>query len=395
MPTRHATPGRRPTVDDIDAISAAADPVLRNLRITQAYHELSAAAAERLGPSANWCTFATWASKQAGRTIRQEDLPRAVEDALGSSSVAAGAVGDAATEARRLGSSLGLGDPVASVWAILDPSASFARAGTAVARGNLRVFEEIGREFARFDAECGSATHDPAALARFLEGLRPGEPPDGQRYLRQAFGHYLQARAEADPVARAQLVLLANLEVGFHEQVRLQPEIAAALNAAVVDPRDVRDRLLDALFPHASWLVRLRLRLAGWLGRRSRLDAAIDAVVLEKQRLVHRVVTRHLMSIGLGSIGAVRLGEDLGVGFPPSLRTISLAELRDLLDRIDPTRDDPRDSGAVDWADLDDRIHFIADLFRSFGESPELFEPPFTPSQLEDLDAGRRPADPL
>jgi hypothetical protein len=390
VPVPHLIP------EDIDGIVAVKDPVIRNLRITQAYHELSAASAERLGPIANWCTFATWASKQAGRTIRQEDLQRALEDALGSSSVAAGAVGDAATEARRFGSNVGLDDPLGAVWAILDPSAAFARAGAAVARGNLRVFEEIGREFARFDAECGSATDaGPDALARFLDGLRPGEPPTGQRFLRQAFAHYAQARAEADPVSRAQLMLLANLEIGFHEQVRLQPEIAAALDAAVVDPRDVRDRLIDALFPHASWLVRLRLSLAGWLGRRSRLDAAIDAIVLEKQRLVHRVVTRHLMSIGLGSIGQVRLGEDLGVGFPPSLRTISLAELLDLLERIDPTRDDPRDSGAVDWADLDDRIHFIADLFRCFEESPELFEAPFTPAQLEELKAGRRPADPL
>jgi hypothetical protein len=382
--------------EDIDAIAAVDDPIVRNLRITQAYHELSAAAAERLGPIANWCTFATWASKQAGRTIRQEDLQRALDDALGSSSAAADAMGDAAAEARRFGSKLGLGEPLASVWAILDPTAAFARAGAAVARGNLRVFEEIGREFARFDLECGSATDaDPDILAQFLEGLRPGEPPDGQAFLRQAFAHYLAARAEANPVARAQLVFLANLEIGFHEQVRLQPEIAAALDAAVVDPRDIHDRLIDALFPHASWLVRLRLSLAGWFGRRSRLDAAIDAIVLEKQRLVHRVVTRHLMSIGLGSIGQVRLGEDLGVGFAPSLRTISLEELLDLLARIDPTRDDPRESGAVDWADLDDRIHFIADLFRCFGESPALFEPPFTPAQLEELDAGRRPADPV
>jgi hypothetical protein len=382
--------------EDVNRIAAVDDAILRNLRITQAYHELSAAAAEDLGPVANWCTFATWASKQAGRTIRQEDLQRALDDALGSSAAVADVVGDAAIEARRLGSNLGLGDPLAAVWAVLDPSAAFARASDAVARGNLRVFEEIGRAFARFDVECGTAVDpDAEVVARFLDAFRLGEPPIGQRLLRQAFAHYLQARTEADPVTRAQLVLLANLEIGFHEQVRLQPEIAAALNAAVVDPRDVRDRLIDALFPHASWLVRLRLTLAGWLGRRSRLDDAIDAVVLEKQRLVHRVVTRHLMSLTLGSIGQVRLGEDLGVEFQPSLRTISLAELRDLLDRIDPTRDDPRDSGVVDWADLDDRIHFIADLFRCFAETPELFEPPFAPAQLEDLDAGRRPADPL
>ena len=36
-------------------------------------------AARTGGGPANWCTFATWASKQAGQTIRKEDLRRAFE----------------------------------------------------------------------------------------------------------------------------------------------------------------------------------------------------------------------------------------------------------------------------------------------------------------------------
>ena len=30
-------------------------------------------------------------------------------------------------------------------------------------------------------------------IARFCEGLLPGEPPDGQRYLRQAFARYYES----------------------------------------------------------------------------------------------------------------------------------------------------------------------------------------------------------
>ena len=101
------------------------------------------------------------------------------------------------------------------------------------------------------------------------------------------------------------------------------------------------------------------------------------------------------MSIQLGSAVHLRLGEDLGAEFPPSLREIVLPELRDLLALIDPTPDSPRESGAVDWADLGDRVHFIADMFRCFQESPFLFDPPFTRAQLERLDAGERPGDPL
>ena len=135
--------------------------------------------------------------------------------------------------------------------------------------------------------------------------------------------------------------------------------------------------------------------LARLIGRRTLLDQALDALVAEKQRLVRRILTRHLMSIDLGTAVRLQLGEDLGAGFPPSLREIIVPELRDLLDRIDPTHNSQRDSGAVDWADLDDRVHFIADMFRCFQESPFLFDPPFDQVQVERLEAGERPTDPL
>ena len=57
------------SVTEVATIGAIDDPVIRNLRITQCYHELSAAIAERASPGANWCTFATWPSRQAGQTI--------------------------------------------------------------------------------------------------------------------------------------------------------------------------------------------------------------------------------------------------------------------------------------------------------------------------------------
>jgi len=69
-----------PNVEEIDRIARVSDPTLRNLQITQCYYELSQCVAERNGFCANWCTFATWASCQAGQTIRQEDLIRAFEE---------------------------------------------------------------------------------------------------------------------------------------------------------------------------------------------------------------------------------------------------------------------------------------------------------------------------
>jgi hypothetical protein len=65
-----------PTVAEVERIAGLADPAIRNLQITQCYHELALGLAQRTGGGANWCAFATWASKQAGQTIRKADLFR-------------------------------------------------------------------------------------------------------------------------------------------------------------------------------------------------------------------------------------------------------------------------------------------------------------------------------
>src|SRR5512143_3453407 len=87
---------RLPDVRQVEQIAAHSDSIIRNLQITQCYHELSAALAGRTELSANWCTFATWASKQAGQTIRKEDLARTLDslrdDILGSARAAQGIV---------------------------------------------------------------------------------------------------------------------------------------------------------------------------------------------------------------------------------------------------------------------------------------------------------------
>ncbi|MFL5899926.1 MAG: hypothetical protein ACJ75S_01830, partial [Solirubrobacterales bacterium] len=64
---------KRPEVEEVGRIAALPDPVIRNLQITECYSRLAAAVADGR-PGANWCTFATWASRQAGGTIRGEDM---------------------------------------------------------------------------------------------------------------------------------------------------------------------------------------------------------------------------------------------------------------------------------------------------------------------------------
>ena len=381
-----------PTIADVEAIAAIADPVIRNLRITQCYHELSAVHAGRCSPGANWCTFATWASRQAGQTIRKEDLVRTIARLTGSGSLAEQAARRLAAVTRRFGSRLQAEEILKILWELTDQEAALERMSAAVAQGNKKVFDEIGREFARFFAVClNDAAFDAAKIDEFCGVLRDGDPPEGQGYLRRAFSHYYRALFTAHAKDRAELMLMANLEVGFHEQTRLQPEIAAAMNAAVIDPTVFAESFLAAIFPHGTLLVAGRRLLMGLTGRPTPLQTAINAFVETVRRELRRIITDHLMTLELPRGVCLRLGEDVTGGFPPLLQEITNAQLRALLARVDPTPDSLRHSGAVDWADFPDRVHFIVDLFRTRHSSPELFDPPYTPEQVADLKAGRIP----
>lgn len=385
-----------PTVAEVERISALADPVVRNLQITQCYHELSRAVAQRLPGGANWCTVATWASRQAGQSIRRQDLQAALERLLRESTETAQAAQTLeAQSAVARGDDSGettesLGGAIAAVWDALNPAAAFRRVSEAVALGNQKVFAEIGLAFARFLALLESGPPDEADLAAFLDNLQPGDPPDGQRYLRQAFSHYYDALHAADEKERAELALLANLEIGLHEQTRLQPEIRAAMDAPIYDPAQLRGRLLLELFPDAR--SRLRFIVLRLSGRAQTLLAARDRVAAEAQRLGRQVVTEHLMTLELPGGRTLRLGQDLPASIPAVLQSIDNAELRALLAQVDPTPDSQTGTGSRDWSELPDRMHFIADLFRAYHQDAGLYDPPFTDEQVAVLKTGQRPA---
>jgi hypothetical protein len=375
-----------PTVDDVARIAAIANPVVRNLEITLCYARLASAFAARTGEGANWCTYATWASRQAGRIIRAEDLL----DMLG----------------RKLGEHRWLLHPIATTWRRLlrrglfqnetrigrltaelhTPFDAFERASDAVARGNLKVFQEIAPEFARYLHECPADTPaDAPQVQRFLNRLRAGDPPDGQRYLRQAFARYERCRYEPDPRMRAELAVLANLEVGLHEQTRLQPEIREALDAAHVTQDDLGQRALEALFPStARW----------WAVVRYPADVVAGALASATQRassrLAREVITESFMVLSLPG-RVLALGSPLTDAYPEALRKPTSADLIKLLARFEPVRPAPDDSGVQDWSDFDQRMHFIVHLFCAFHLRGELFDPPFTAQQVETLGRGLVP----
>ena len=340
-----------PDPPEVRRIAAMRDPILRNLEITQCYWRLARAVAARTGVGANWCTFATWASKQAGSTIRGEDAEALLRI--------------------RLGRRAEFLHPIQSLWrwllrrGLLDPSSrlgrivgelhtpfdALERASDAVARGNRKVFEEIGLEFARFLQECPADTPvESPEVQAFIASLKAGEPPDGQQYLRQAFERYQRQSAATDTGARAQLLLTANLEIGLHEQTRLQPEILEALDAAYAGQGELGRRILDALLPHGS------------RARRATPDRAAAAVLDITARRIQRhgaelarsVITRSLMVLSMPG-RVLWLGAHLADPYPQALEAITDEDLEVLVARFEPVAPAADDCGAHDWSVLHQR----------------------------------------
>jgi hypothetical protein len=340
-----------PAVADIERIAAQADPIVRNHEITNCYHALSAAMCERMGSAANWCTFATWASRQAGSTIRGEDLEHSLQQRLRLSPVV--------TQLAR---------PQAdAILRVIKDQAPLQRAAQAVARGNLKVFAEIAREFARFLAA--------DSVNGFVATLRPGPPPEGQQLLRNAFAAYHEAAQLTDSMQRAQRILYANMLIGFHEQTRLQPEIREALDLARHELERLRPLIMKQLLP--SWWQRTRLILARLIKRKMPLDVLADRLIDEFAEEAREVLTAELMTLELPT-GVLKLGQPMQQPFPASLGQLTYLPVSELVTRLqtNAARIAQRDR---DWSDFDYRMHFIGNLFRCYQERAELLSAPVMP----------------
>lgn len=375
----HQVPSIRtlpPTPTDVTEIVALPSRIVRNLRITDCYARLSASLRDITGEGANWCTFATWASRQAGCTIRGEDFG----DRLGDISRQGWSIRHPIRGLWRILLRRGMFDPSSRlgrlVRAVNTPFDAFERASEAVAEGNLKVFEEIGLQFAEYLRCCG----DPAAFARFLDGLKPGPAPEGQELLRAAFTHYQQARLEQSPARRAQWMLLANLEIGFHEQTRLQPEIERSMHAGLDTAQDLKRRLLE----HFG---------LSWPGRAAAAVLAFPAKYYRRfvRELTRRIISDTLMVLRTPA-GVLNLDKNIDEVRPVVFGQLDLADLLALASKVDPAGSSCKGHGADDWANLSQRMHYIYHLFLMFHEKAEFFQPPFTPEQVAVFNAGRIPS---
>jgi hypothetical protein len=208
------------------------------------------------------------------------------------------------------------------------PFDAFELASDAVARGNKKVFDEIGFEFARYL----QTVTDEDSLQTFLR-----DAPDE---LRAPFTRYHHG---GDP-------LLANLEIGLHEQTRLQPEIREALDA-----------------PYKTAL-------------------PIIGPQRYASRVARELITANLMVLTLpGRVLA------LGTNLPDPMPDSADPELVALIARYEPPAGSVDDCGAHDWSELHQRMHYISHLFRAFAATQTLSDAPFTPAQVERILAGAIP----
>lgn len=364
-----------PTTTEVAVIAAMEDPLARNYEITRCYHELSAAFAKRTGLCANWCTFATWASRQAGETIRGNDLRNKLEQVLNADAQISEVLHAVLAIAKGLDVEISIENLRSTATAQWIAKAA-TRSSAAVARGNKKVFEEIAYEFARFAEQCLTSTsYDASLIGAFTESLRQGDPPAGQDYLKKAFIRYYQSFFEQDAQRATELRYMANIEIGFHEQTRLQPEINEALDAGAVQAEELLEALLALLSQRAGFWKRLLLSARLLTGANGLLKQQAEALATKISGRMRQVLTRHLMILTLPPDRCLQLGTDLQMRYPDALVQIKDAELTAFLARIDATPNSVAQSGAVDWGDLTERLHYIADLFRCCHEDATLFSP--------------------
>ena len=372
-------------VPAVEQIVSNSNIVTRNLNITLGYYGLSEGMKKISGDDSNWCTYAVWASKQAGQSIRREELIRTFEYYFHSSPEVISLLEDFQKFFKNLDELPEVKSLKESILGIVNPDAVFERSAAAVAAGNKKVFGEIGREFARF-LEFFSAQGDINRdnINAFCAQFNPG-----QQLLKDAFASYADAFNEKELKAKSELIHYANLLIAVHEQRQVQTQILEALDAPFDDVKEIRREVFKLIMP-GLWL-RLRYYLSRVLKIRFPLDEILDGILNLLEKLVREVITRYMMTITIPGTAEISLGSDLTMNFPPALQHLTNKNLIDLLIKIDPTTDSLKDSGAIDWGDLNDRIHFIADFFRCYSAYPPLYDAPFTDEQVSFIKSGKIP----
>jgi hypothetical protein len=374
---------RRNSIEHVKAVLALDDRVLRNYWVTQSYADLAAGLSALLGPdTANWCTFGIWASCTVGRNLRGEDLPDWLHQRVVLSDGMMGA-------AREANEALRTVHPDRAFYEIVPEHASdvvrelFGACATNLSDGNTEVFAEIAPAAAAFITCFGTRPLESSSARANVLRVCEGAPEfEGVNRLQAGFAHWCDAISESDPARRSQLILAGSLELGAHEQHHLQGPIAGSMDMGV---NQSVERLMERVVKDEPVP-----------------PAIVESVAALLYPLGHALadVWGALMTELLGTIqtpdGTLRLDRDVpaipGKAFVPAdLEPVVVDDLAVLLERFNRAERNGHGSRAINWVDLDDRMNFITNLFRSRHHRKELFQPPFGPAVVADIEGGRIP----
>jgi hypothetical protein len=338
-----------PLVEPVEAMQ------LRNRRITLAYGDLSVRLAALLARGgrrqANWCTFSTWSSKTIGGWIERDPEPDPADEPPW---WMPGFVGGVRRSLLK--------------WAMKRDNGATYRA---LAAGNRFVFLEIGTAFGLFlDAFEGATGESPddaawdrywAEIARELarQGrLDPSwmltETPPAEE-LQLGLRQYYEALFTTDPKLRAERVLAGNLLIGAYEQRRVQGYVACSL--ALFSNHAMRRLVTRRFDPDRTWR-----HMPAWVY--ARLVSPHMVLKLPDEKLV------------LGQPLPPPAGAPL---FPEDLQAVTTPLVQALLTRYDLAGGRDDDRRVRNWCSYDDRMNYIANLFRSRQQHEPLFGKPFPP----------------
>lgn len=389
------------TLQNLEYVGQLPDEWYRNRQVTFAYWRLAREMQEflfRLAPaeearSATWFNFAAWASKSVGRQIQRPDRtsPRAgMENEL--------------IQFHRERLALDVDHADRSVVVL----------SQTYGEGNVLAFKDVGYlavqfldefatateanegEWTKFESKLGAATEDewPAPENTRISAL-------------YAFHAYYRAAFALDQSQRAALILLGNLCLVREEQRRLQEFVAKATKGnfefffAFLYPSSLIRfgwRLLaPAVFAACTVGYALRRKRFRWRGRGAEWERAITSWCASiTMSVLRHVVTRPLAKLAANAIYLI-LGSStkqvrIPVGKPLQRPKEKPAEvdveadpdLKEVWKQLAKTVSG-QPVEVDDYSVEDDRLDFIAHLFRWWQQAPVVLERPYSSEEL-DLD---------
>ena len=331
-------------------IANMSDIVARNWQITLWYQDISHAFQKLLNIAPDsrpgfpaigvWPSLAAWASNVVGFSIRQQplpelwsymirDLPQWMQDALDKISF----------------------NFINVLFKKLMQHTSIALGG-----GNLLVFQEIGRSYAHYGIEFCADTIKPNDT-KMIQFVQKYVCADGECNLAKGLwalykAHYGAAESLTFS-ERDQLLLVQGMYVGLSEQTHLQPFINASLPGYAT-----------------NWC---RLFLGHSEAQcRDLINTLVTKMLVHLFIGSHRLLTDHDMPSGVHN----------GSDFSPFLTDLTLPQTHDLmLQMLNSTTLQLKNTAASDWNDLAQRMRFVAPLFWVFQDHEDTNCYPFSAEQ--------------